>query len=103
MVKWKFFSKSKTKEDAFINQENISEEAIELEHEPGTEDKPLDEYTEILHTSSTKRSSIPPQITWRNIDAIEKEVDTLHTTKTRISIPEVDKTVDRLINQRKKK
>jgi hypothetical protein len=108
MAKWRLFGKSKEKEDEEIEQEP-SEEDKPLEEE--SEDKPLAEYSETLHTgkptskkgSTSENISASDQRIWRDVESIEHKVDDLHKTKAKKPVTEVDKTVDKLIEKRKRK
>jgi len=71
-----------------------------------TEDNPLAEYSETVEASSkTKKSkSNKKNMTrWRDVDSIEKKVDVLHIANAKKPSSTVDKTVDKLIEKRKKK
>ena len=64
-------------------------------------------YSENLHTTSPsskkKIATKSNQRTWRDVDAIEEKVDNLHITRAQRPVTQLDKTVDRLIDKRKKK
>ena len=101
------FRKSKSTGDVSIDDEYTVEEAEETESND-TEGKILAEYRETLHTSSGKRSpqkkkSSSEQVHWRDVDAIEEKIDTLHISKAKRPVSEVDRAVDRLIKKKKKK
>ena len=72
-----------------------------------TEDKPLAEYSETIESSSeskkSKNKKSKTMTRWRDVDAIEKKVDTLHIIRAGKPSSRVDKTVDKLIEKRKKK
>lgn len=92
MARWRLFGKPK--------EVDVTEEKLE-------ENKPHAEHRETLYTgvSASKRAGTTTssdQRVWRNVDAIEKEVDDIHITKSKSS-SDVDKTVDKLITKRKKK
>lgn len=106
MAKWSLFKKSKTEDET--NSIEETKEVTVIEEETVQEDKPLAEYKETLY-SGTKSSktygsgSSNEQRYWRNVDSIEKKVDHLHITRAEKPSTEVDKTVDKLIEKRKKK
>jgi hypothetical protein len=116
MAKWKLFNKTKNKEEETPESkeetEEIEEEKIE-ENEETTptenEDEPLDEYHETLHTGTTKKQTTQTHKTpsnqrlWRDVDAIEENVDNIHMRKANKPVTNLDKTVDKLIEKRKKK
>lgn len=106
MGKWNIFGKAKKEE---TTQETTREATKEASCEEQTEG-PLAEYRETLHTnkktsnSKTKdTSSDVDQRVWRNVDSIEKDVDTLHIRKAQRPVTEVDKKVDKLIEKTKEK
>lgn len=107
MAKWSLFKKSKP-ENEYIPTDEIKE-IITNKREYEKDYKPLAEYKETLHTStkSSKKTknttSSTDQRCWRDVDLIEKKVDTLHITQAQKPTTEVDKTVDKLIQKRKKK
>ena len=107
MSKWKLFSKSKQKEEEPQPEENTATELEETtKEEQETGEKPLAEYRETLQTGSkTKKTSKPisNQIVWRDVNTIEKNIDNLHITRAQKPVTQLDKTVDRLLEKRKKK
>jgi hypothetical protein len=106
MPKWKLFGKSKEKEEETQKPEEKKEEQeeiIETEviHE---DDEPLVEYHETLESDEyiaekEKSSKSSPQRIWRDVDSIEKNVDSLHIRKATKPHTEVEKTVDKLIDK----
>jgi len=108
MGKWNIFGKSKKEEKTDMSQENIEEKNCEQPVEEQT-DKPLAEYRETLQTgkkpakTSSQTSSNVDQRVWRDVDSIEKDVDTLHIRKAQRPVTEVDKKVDMLIEKSKVK
>ena len=102
MAKWRLFSKPKeeTKEPTQTTQKTEASE---------TNDKPLAQYHEILHTEGTtkgpspKDKKQPEQTAWRDVPSIEEKIDKLHITKAKKPTTEIDKTVEKLIEKRKKK
>lgn len=113
MSRWRLFGRSKSKEDEIVEPEEIIEEEteeieeeIEIEKEP--EEEPLFEYQETLQTGvstskKTKTTAPSDQRIWRDVNTIEEKIDTLHITKAKKPVTELDKTVDKLITKRKKK
>ena len=107
MAKWKLFSKSKEEDTAQPEEKtiNTSEKTEEMQ------DKPIAEYHETLDTRTqtksktrtVKASSPSEQRVWRDVDAIEENIDTLHIRKAERPITDVDKKVDKLIEKRKRK
>ena len=110
MAKWKLFGKEK-KEDLTQNEEVNTEVSIEIsEKEKQAEDKPIAEYRETLETGTTtskttklKTTTPSEQRIWRDVDAIEENVDNIHIKKAKKSVTDVDKKVDSLIEKRKKR
>ena len=112
MAKWKLFGKTKEK-DTNKDEEEISEKPTELsEEEIETGDKPIAEYRETLETGKTtsksktttiKTSTPSEQRIWRDVDAIEENVDNIHIRKAKKPVTDLDKKVDSLIEKRKKK
>lgn len=107
MAKWNLFKKTKPE-----NQDIATEETKKImmqEEECEEEDKPLAEYKETLYTDtkSSKKTNSDDSSTeqryWRDVDSIEKKVDKLHITRAQKPATAVDKTVDKLIEKRKKK
>ncbi len=106
MARWNLFNKSKTKQKEQLT-EAIQEETTE------SENKPLAEHTETLHaqgSSSKKSPSFPKknsntssQRIWRDVNAIEENIDNINKKKTTEASSEIDRTVDRLLEKRKRK
>ena len=71
-----------------------------------TEDKPLTEYKEILYSSNSKSKkeayAFSDQRMWRDIQAIEKNVDNIHINLAKKPSSELERIVDRLIEKKKK-
>jgi len=100
MAKWKLFGKSK--EEPIETQETTTEVKEEVNIE---EDKPIAEYRETLQTgkaTTTRTSTSSDQHVWRNMNKIEKDVDTIHIKKAEKPVTDIEKTVDNLIKKRKK-
>jgi hypothetical protein len=112
MVKWKIFNKSKKEEQTnYQPSEEINEEVTEETLSEEQNDEPLAEYQETLDsgkqistsTTASHFSSDADQRIWRDVNSIEKEVDTLHIKKAQKPVTEVDKKVDKLIEKNKEK
>ena len=104
MSKWKIFDKNKQKKDETVEpKETETKEPVKEK----TEEQNVVTYSETLHTadSSSKKKTVTKsnQRTWRDVDAIEERVDNLHITKAQKPVTKLDKTVDRLLQKRKKK
>ena len=98
MARWRLFGRSK-------EEDTLEEAEVEPIEESG--DEPLVEYSEKLHTGTSKSKTYSAtnvdQRIWRNVDSIEEKVDNLHITKANKPVTELDKTVDRLIEKKQKK
>jgi hypothetical protein len=108
MAKWSLFKKSKLENEYITKDDTI--EIITNKEEYKNDNKPLAEYKETLYTAakSSKKTksnttSSTEQRYWRDVDLIEKKVDHLHINRAQKPTTEVDKTVDKLIQKRKKK
>lgn len=112
MAKWKLFGRFKVKEDEEVLKESEQESSEELiDIETKQEDKILAEHTETLYSkgttpkkkdSSLTKSTYPSdQRIWRDVNAIEENIDHIHKTKSNIPHSKVEKTVDQLIEKRK--
>jgi len=110
MAKWKLFSRLKSKDEREKFEEFQQGELTET-IEP---EKPiLVEHSETLYavgsaskkSSSTKRTnpSSSDQRIWRDVNAIEENVDDIEKGKAKTPESELDKTVDKLLAKRKKK
>lgn len=108
MAKWSLFKKSKPENEYITKDDTI--EIITNKEEYKKDNKPLAEYKETLYTAtksskktkSNTSSSTEPRY-WRDVDLIEKKVDHLNINHAQKPITVVDKTVDKLIQKRKKK
>ncbi len=109
MARWSLFNKSKSKQEEQMPEEEIQEETAETTE---SEKAPLAQHTETLYAegSGSKKSSsqkIKPTIgnqqIWRDMNAIEENVDNLHKKKTTVPSSELDRTVDKLLAKRKRK
>jgi len=114
MVRWKLFGRSKPKEEEPEGEEPIQEEPKETmqsdtEQEP---EKPaMPEYRETLYTEGSipkkdktyhKKETIN-QTTWRDINAIEENVDNLSRGRAKKPISGLDEKVNKILSKRKKK
>ena len=112
MARWKLFGRAK-KEDTTQNEEEPAEKSTELpKEEIETGDEPIAEYRETLETgkatskskTTTVQTSTPSeQRIWRDVDAIEENVDGIHIRKAEKPVSDLDKKEDSLIKKRKKK
>jgi hypothetical protein len=68
--------------------------------------RPITEYKETLYTDSYKPKketyAYSNQTMWRNIQAIERNVDTIHIDNTNKPSNDLEKIVDRIIAKKKK-
>jgi predicted HAD superfamily phosphohydrolase YqeG len=95
VVKWRVFRKSK-------KEIPNSKELIITKND----DKPLTEYKETLYTDYPKSKkqayAFSNQTSWRDVQAIEKNIDIIHITNAEKPTNELDKIVDRIIAKKKK-
>lgn len=123
MSRWKLFGKSKSKKEEPLEFQESShvepEENIPMETEDSSyiekeqENQPLAEYHETLHTgkpASSKSSSgdkysgsSSDQRIWRDVKAIEENIDNMHISTSRKPTSTFDKRIDRLVKKREKK
>ena len=103
MARWKLFGRAK-KEDITQNHEDSTKKS--------TGKKPIAEYHETLETgkitksktTTTVKTRMPSeQRIWRDVDAIEENVDNIHIRDAKKPVSDLDKKVDGLIEKRKKK
>jgi len=92
MTRWRLFGRSK---EVDVTKERTEENKPHAEHSDTL-------YTGVSSSKRTRATTSSDQRVWRDVGAIEKEVDGIHTTKSKSS-SDVDKTVDKLITKRKKK
>ena len=123
MTRWKLFGRAK-KEDSNQNEKENTEtligpsdeeEKTEISIESSDEEKeavsePIAEYHETLQTGTTtsktttvKTTTPSEQRIWRDVDAIEENIDNIHMQKAKKPVTELDKKVDGIIEKRKKK
>lgn len=110
MSRWKLFGKPKEEEMPDI-QNTIEDEKTDEDFETiqKLEDKPLVEYNETLYSSGytpkkTKSSKKGKTVSsdqriWRDVDAIEDRIDTLHITRAQKPVTELDRRVDKLVSK----
>ena len=71
-----------------------------------TEDQPLAQYKETLYTGTPDPKkgahAISGQSTWRNVPAIEKNVDIIHIKSANKPANDIDRIVDSIIARKKK-
>jgi hypothetical protein len=117
MSKWKLFGSSKSKEEEetenkelTANSEEIPETSEDDESESDVE--PLAEYKETVYSSNSKskksssgkeENPYSDQVVWRDVRAVEENIDNLHISKSRKPVSELDKKVDRLVRKNKRK
>lgn len=104
MSKWKIFSKNKEKIEETVEPEETQTDETVVEE---TEEQKEVAYSETLHTSSSsskKKKDLPAeQRSWRNVEEIEKNVDNLHIRRAQRPVTDLDRTVERVLEKRKKK
>ena len=70
------------------------------------EKKPLAEYKETLYTGTPRSRkeayAFSNQRIWRDVPAIEKNIDIIHITRAKKPSNELDRVVDRIISKKKK-
>jgi len=112
MSRWKIFSRSKEEKIQTTDESKKEENVKPSEETISPENRPLAEYHETLHTGKlniTKKSapviSHQPsdQRIWRDVNAIEDNVDNIHLKKSEKTMPGIDKKVDELIEKTRKK
>ena len=117
MSRWKLFGKSKSKKEEPLEyplptsveyNEDITMETGEsqqVEKEQEQTDQPLAEYHETLHTGkpASSNSASTDQRIWRDVKAIEENIDKMHVRKSRTPTSKFDKKVDQIIKKREKK
>lgn len=83
-------------------KETKTEEIEKTPTEETTQQKPIAEYKESMQASSRKLSKTQlEQVIWRDVEKIEKEVDTLHIKRAKKPTTELDKKINHLINKKK--
>jgi hypothetical protein len=116
MARWKLFSKTKsiekektepqqTKEDDEVKE---SQEIISEEQNLQEEEEILAEYKETLYTGSKaavkgKKQILTDQRIWRDMDSIERNIDTMEVKKVVKPVEELENKVDKIISRRKEK
>ena len=107
MVRWKILEKLRSK-----SNESESEETIELENNEENEESILAEHHETLLSGAitTKKNHIDPegniisseQRIWRDLNAIEENIDNLNLEKKKDTLTAIDETVDMVLSKYKK-
>ena len=119
MSRWKLFGKSKSKKEEPLEfQESVHvepEKNMPIETgdssyiEKEQENQPLAEYHETLHTGkpaaskSSLSGSSSDQRIWRDVKAIEENIDNMRISKSRTPNSKFDKKVDQIIKKKEKK
>jgi len=120
MSKWKIFGKSKKDEciefqepkTNDFNENTTMETENKQEVETPTDkkdDKPLAEHHDTIHAGKrgSKKgksgTSSSDQRVWRDINAIEENIDNMHVSKSSTPPSEFDKKVDKIIKKKDKK
>ena len=109
MSKWKIFNKSKSKVDEIPETETTetSEADKPVENKENIENQTVAEYHDTVYTeehqAKKRKEATNNQQVWRDVDSIENKIDNLHITRAQKPVTELDKTVDRLLQKRKKK
>ena len=121
MVKWNIFSKSKKSQTQSYQDPNesrrdnyspvVTDENLTFEKE--TTDQPIAEYHETLQTKNSDSSknsshevhtrSSSDQRIWRDVKAIEENIDNIHISKSNKPTSELEKKVDTIIKKKEKK
>lgn len=105
MVKWKLLDRFKFKKESLPEEEEPTEvvgpeETIQTETEP--EESTLAEYHETLYAEGAAPKKDKEKISrtsWRDVRAIEEDVDKLHINRAKKPVTELDKKIDRLTSQ----
>jgi hypothetical protein len=116
MTRWKLFNKSKIKEEEKTKpQETVKEDAAPEPETQSSEEQNLKEeeeilveYKETLYTSSqaakkVKSHAISDQRIWRDMESIEKNIDTMDVKKVVKPVEKLEEKVDNIISRRKEK
>lgn len=111
MARWKLFGKSKEEKIPETEEPKNEETQTPIEENTSSENRPLAEYHETLQTGKknirkkTTSSYISRQPTdqriWRDVNAIEENVDNIHLKKEEKPVTNLDKKVDELIEKSK--
>jgi len=116
MTRWKLFGRSKSIDEELENEEPLqieSEEAILSETEQEPEDSKMIEYHETLYSKDSKskkhskfQQAYSDQRIWRDVNAIEENIDGLDKSKFKSPTSQLDddvnKTVDKLLSKKKR-
>jgi len=111
MARWRLFSRLKLKEEEKTKPQQSKDEDIKDSQKSNDKDENIQddevilaEYKETLYTSShaskkQKRHVLSDQRIWRDMDSIEKNIDSLEVKKTVKPVVELDKKVDRILTK----
>ena len=97
-----YYTKQKSK--SITSEEPVTIEKPEKtpERETMQQEEPIAEYSELIHASTKRLSKTQlEQIAWRDVEKIEKEVDTLHIKRAKKSSTEIDRKINHLVNKKK--
>lgn len=107
MVRWKILEKLRAK-----SKESESEETTELDDNEENEGSTLAEHHETLLSGAiaTKKNHVNPkdsmisseQRIWRDLNAIEENIDDINLEKKKESLTGIDETVDMILSKHKK-
>ena len=108
MARWKLFGRSKS-----IDEEIECEDPILSETEQESEDSKMIEYHETLYSKDSKskkhskfQQAYANQRIWRDLNAIEENIDGLDKSKLELSTSQLDsdinKAVDKLLSKKKR-
>ena len=111
MSRWKIFSRSKEEKIQTIDETKKDQGEKPSEELLNPENKPLAEYHETLHTGKTNITKTATVIShkpsdqriWRDVNAIEDNVDTIHLKKSEKTLSGIDNKVDELIEKTRHK
>ena len=100
------FKKNKKDDKESDKEEQTAEETVEItefEEEPQEDNEILAEYSETINTTSkTEKQTSANEHLWRNVDAIEENIDNIHLKKARKPSNQIEKRVDTIIEKTKK-
>ena len=116
MARWKLFGRSKSIDEEPVSEEPSqigSEENILSETEQEPEESKMIEYHETLYSTDSKskkqskfQQAYSDQRIWRDLNAIEENIDGLDKTKVESPTSQLDedinKTVDKLLSKKKR-
>jgi len=116
MARWKLFGRSKPIDEELESEEHLqieSEETVLLETDQDPEDSKMIEYHETLYSKDSKskkhskfQQAYSNQRIWRDLNAIEGNIDGLDKSKLESSTSQLDddinKAVDKLLSKKKR-